>query len=58
MDGTIQVEKIHCVKSVQIWDFFRIEENTAQKNSVFGHFSRKDPLCENVSNKVHCLIAG
>ena len=40
MDGTIQVEKIHYVKSVQIWNFFKQRKTRPRKNSVFEHFSR------------------
>ena len=37
-------KRTHCVKSVQIWSFFRSEcgKIRTSKNSVFGHFSRSD----------------
>ena len=38
---------IHYVESVRIWSFFgpysvQMRENTDQKSSKYGHFSRKD----------------
>ena len=39
--------RLQCMKSVRIWSFSgpypaRMRENTDQKNSEYGHFSRRD----------------
>ena len=58
---------IHCMKIVQIRRFFwsvfsgirknsvRMWENTGQKNSVFGHFSRSDSPCQKSMIEHHSL---
>ena len=45
------INHVHCEKSVRIRYSVRMWENTAQKNSEHGHFSRSDKLYKDMQKR-------